>query len=507
MGDDLLCWETNVECRAFVDPVLLNDERVLQNLLSSEDRYSPSSSYFTRFQTDLTPQMREIVTEWMLELSRKLTFHWLATCFTSEPAGGTEVSGGIPPDQQLVSINVFVCSQVCEEQKCQEEVFSLAANYLDRFLSVRTIKKTQLQLLGCACLLLSSKLREPRPLSAQLLVFYTDNSISTRDLWGEPPPVHIKRDSNLDLPLLSSRAQHDKRSWELLVLSKLKWDISAVTPQDFLPHILRRLPIDCTWDRRMILRHAQTFIALSTRDIGSSGPVRVPCSVELGRDGMPDNIGEHTSSTNRYSAARARTSRKIPRSRAAGTGRRSSGPSLERCGRGVLVQFDTVGRRRPRLGYPSGPEGMRGVPCRNLLKTRSARTHTRMKEFTNFKHYSFSMYTPSIIASSSIAAALHGLDWTTKSSCSLNQLLDLLHRITAIEKDFLQSCLQKIEDMVTRTMSSRSGEGGEGCTSAGNGGGSSGTNSRNNLDHAAANEKVMEHGKAGTPTDVRDVHF
>nr|CAD7256981.1 unnamed protein product [Timema shepardi] len=98
-------------------------------------------------------------------------------------ARGTEVSGGIPPDQQLVSINVFVCSQVCEEQKCQEEVFSLAANYLDRFLSVRTIKKTQLQLLGCACLLLSSKLREPRPLSAQLLVFYTDNSISTRDLW------------------------------------------------------------------------------------------------------------------------------------------------------------------------------------------------------------------------------------------------------------------------------------------------------------------------------------
>nr|CAD7415440.1 unnamed protein product [Timema cristinae] len=72
MGDDLLCWETNVECRAFVDPVLLNDERVLQNLLSSEDRYSPSSSYFTRFQTDLTPQMREIVTEWMLEDNVKL---------------------------------------------------------------------------------------------------------------------------------------------------------------------------------------------------------------------------------------------------------------------------------------------------------------------------------------------------------------------------------------------------------------------------------------------------
>jgi hypothetical protein len=56
------------------------------------------------------------------------------------------------------------------------------------------------------------------------------------------------------------------QSWELLVLSKLKWDIAAVTPQDFLQHILVRLPIDRnTWDAHMIHRHAQTFIALSTR--------------------------------------------------------------------------------------------------------------------------------------------------------------------------------------------------------------------------------------------------
>jgi len=50
------------------------------------------------------------------------------------------------------------------------------------------------------------------------------------------------------------------------VLSKLKWDIAAVTPQDFLQLILVRLPIDRnTWDAHMIHRHAQTFIALSTR--------------------------------------------------------------------------------------------------------------------------------------------------------------------------------------------------------------------------------------------------
>lgn len=48
--------------------------------------------------------------------------------------------------------------------------------------------------------------------------------------------------------------------------------------------------------------------------------------------------------------------------------------------------------------------------------------------------YSFSMYTPSIIAAASIAAALDGLEWTVKSGYSLSQLLDRLHNITAIER-------------------------------------------------------------------------
>lgn len=50
------------------------------------------------------------------------------------------------------------------------------------------------------------------------------------------------------------------------MVSKLKWELSAVTPGDFLVHILRRLPVDSrVWDSMMIRRHAQTFIALSAR--------------------------------------------------------------------------------------------------------------------------------------------------------------------------------------------------------------------------------------------------
>nr|ATL75340.1 cyclin D-like protein [Diachasma muliebre] len=307
---DLLCCETTeTECRAYADPALLGDERVLQNLLKTEERYAPSSSYFECVQRDISPLMRKIVAEWMLE--------------------------------------------VCEEQKCQAEVFPLSMNYLDRFLSICPIRKSQLQLLGTACLLLASKLRETRPVTAEILVFYTDNSITLDDLWR----------------------------WEQLVVSKLKWELSAVTPGDFLLHILSRLPIDSlAWDSLMVRRHAQTFIALSARE------------------------------------------------------------------------------------------------------------------------YKFSMYTPSMIAAASVAAALHGLDWTGKSGYGLSGLLDELTRITAIEQDYLQGCFEQIEEMVAQARNTNH------QSSTTNTMGMSAP-TRPLGEQNTSQDKMMEHEKAGTPTDVRDVHF
>ena len=68
---DLFCCEAQVdfECRAYADPVLLKDSRVLDNLLNSEERHVPSASYFDCVQPDLKPHMRKIVTEWMLEVT------------------------------------------------------------------------------------------------------------------------------------------------------------------------------------------------------------------------------------------------------------------------------------------------------------------------------------------------------------------------------------------------------------------------------------------------------
>ncbi|CAG9854151.1 unnamed protein product [Phyllotreta striolata] len=192
---DLYCCETaENETKAYDDPTLLQ-ERVLKNLLKTEDRYTLPYPASLDVQKEVTAEMRKIVAEWMLE--------------------------------------------VCEEQKCQDEVFTLAMNCMDRFLMCCSIMKNQLQLLGTTCMLLASKLRESQPLASEILVYYTDHSVTKKQLW----------------------------SWELLVLSKLKWDVSAVTPHDFLKHLLKRLPLEeCGISEDSVLKNAKTLITLCARE-------------------------------------------------------------------------------------------------------------------------------------------------------------------------------------------------------------------------------------------------
>ncbi|KAG5273425.1 hypothetical protein AALO_G00151180 [Alosa alosa] len=193
MEHQLLCCEVETIRRAYQDTNLLND-RVLQAMLKAEDNYLPATNYLKCVQKEIVPYMRRIVATWMLE--------------------------------------------VCEEQKCEEEVFPLAMNYLDRFLSVEPTKKTRLQLLGATCMFLASKMKETIPLTAEKLCIYTDNSIRPGELL----------------------------QMELLVLNKLKWDLASVTPHDFIEHFLSKLPIH--QDTKKILRkHAQTFVALCATDV------------------------------------------------------------------------------------------------------------------------------------------------------------------------------------------------------------------------------------------------
>merc|ERR1711997_284845 len=132
------------------DRVLVNDIRVLDNLLLSEGNVK-ITDYCRTTQTIIKPHMRKIVTDWMLE--------------------------------------------VCADQHCQSEVFFLAVNYLDRFLSLVNIKKSQFQLVASVCILLASKFYEVDPIASAKLAIYTDNTVSVLEL----------------------------KEWEIFVLSVLQW--------------------------------------------------------------------------------------------------------------------------------------------------------------------------------------------------------------------------------------------------------------------------------------------
>ena len=130
-----------IEIHSKEDPVLIQDSRILSNLIGRQ-QLSESEDYFQTVQTEIRPHMRKIVSDWMLE--------------------------------------------VTEEQQCQPEVFHLAVNYLDRYLSKRNIHKSQFQLIACVCMFLASKFKETCPLPPEHLVIYTDYSVQVKDILVSP---------------------------------------------------------------------------------------------------------------------------------------------------------------------------------------------------------------------------------------------------------------------------------------------------------------------------------
>lgn len=64
---------------------------------------------------------------------------------------------------------------------------------------------------------------------------------------------------------------------ELLLVNKLKWNLAAMTPHDFIEHFLSKMPV-AEESKQIIRKHAQTFVALCAtgRAPGHGWPPRVP---------------------------------------------------------------------------------------------------------------------------------------------------------------------------------------------------------------------------------------
>lgn len=85
---ELLCCEVDPVRRAVPDRNLLED-RVLQNLLTIEERYLPQCSYFKCVQKDIQPYMRRMVATWMLEVGVRATLSGRGRPSRSIPTSNT----------------------------------------------------------------------------------------------------------------------------------------------------------------------------------------------------------------------------------------------------------------------------------------------------------------------------------------------------------------------------------------------------------------------------------
>jgi len=173
------------------DATIHGDKRVWECLQLLDEVHLPSASYLDR-QEDLTPSMRRTVASWMVE--------------------------------------------VCDEERCHEDVLVTSVNYLDRVLThIPPIRRQRLQLYAAACMFIASKFKDTSPISAQLLAMYTDWSITTGQLL----------------------------ECELIILNALKWELSCVGPYNFLDQLLFRLSFQVLdLDLVTLRRHAAILIVM-----------------------------------------------------------------------------------------------------------------------------------------------------------------------------------------------------------------------------------------------------
>ncbi|KAF8673900.1 hypothetical protein HU200_048347 [Digitaria exilis] len=106
--------------------------------LEAEPRRRPATDYIAAVQVDVTPNMRSILVDWLVE--------------------------------------------VAEEYKLVSDTLYLTVSYIDRYLSVHALNRQRLQLLGVSAMLVASKYEEISPPNVEDFCYITDNTYTKQEV-------------------------------------------------------------------------------------------------------------------------------------------------------------------------------------------------------------------------------------------------------------------------------------------------------------------------------------
>ena len=131
--------------------------------------------------------------------------------------------------------------QVCEDYGFAGQTAWTAVNYFDRYLAAATeTPKRKVELISLSCLLVSSKFLECRSPSLEDLCTLSQNRLTKEDFMRS----------------------------ELMILTKVDWQLAVPSPHQYLLHIMHLLDSsgDCANKHHgpmLIQKHAEFFIDLS----------------------------------------------------------------------------------------------------------------------------------------------------------------------------------------------------------------------------------------------------
>uniref|UniRef100_A0A146M9C4 G1/S-specific cyclin-D3 n=2 Tax=Lygus hesperus TaxID=30085 RepID=A0A146M9C4_LYGHE len=129
--------------------------------------------------------------------------------------------------------------ELTEDCKFEDTVFPMAVSIMDRFLCLGSVSRAQFQLTACTSLMMASKLRSVHGIPGAIFEHHSNYTINSAQLV----------------------------SWEALMAFKMKWDLESVTANDFVDHMIARLPaIQKLQQSRIVRCHAHVLAHLAITD-------------------------------------------------------------------------------------------------------------------------------------------------------------------------------------------------------------------------------------------------
>ena len=167
----------------------------LANFKKVENKYPVLINYLANVQVEINQAMRAILCDWLVE--------------------------------------------VAEEYNMASQTLFLAINYIDRFLSLMVVGKSQLQLVGVACMFIAAKFEELSPPNIDDFVYIADSTYSRQEICR----------------------------MEGLVLKSLSYSLSVVTPFNFIEYFVS-IAIDNLRADMLDFHQAFDFLAKYISELG-----------------------------------------------------------------------------------------------------------------------------------------------------------------------------------------------------------------------------------------------